>query len=66
MGNQVRDGEGAARQHARRVRSPEKYQLAALNGRTLSTSFLLRGSNADSPTAVTAMVSPSALNTSIE
>ena len=39
---------------------------AAVNGRTLRTSSLRKDSRADSGTAVTAMVSPRALNTSIE
>ena len=38
----------------------------AANARTLKTSSLRNGSNADSGTAVTAIVSPMALKTSIE
>ena len=52
-----------------RARSTEEAiaaYRAAFNGRTLRTSFSCSDSNADSRTAVTAMVSPSALNTSIE
>jgi hypothetical protein len=38
----------------------------AANARTLRTSSLCKGSSADSGTAVTAIVSPMALNTSME
>ena len=57
------------------VRGTEQVRLAeadplhsyfATKARTLRTSSLCSGSNADSGTAVTAIVSPTALNTSIE
>ena len=44
----------------------DQMLVAAVNCRTLRTSFLFRDSNAASGTAVTAIVSPRALNTSIE
>src|SRR6266478_2477851 len=74
--SRLRRGYGVARPL---VRSPGRPAISLASRRlysdlfssrprspTLSTSSLFRDSNADSGTAVTAIVSPSALNTSIE